>query len=91
MITKNLHIGEVELIQTQYNGELGDFKSHLWAAIMAADQGNLDRIEKGYPDQVRAYRDYVGKAGYWVDLLTRAGLVASPPEDLSVPPKKGAH
>lgn len=84
--TSKLTIGEVELIQVQYDGSIGSFKRSLWKAIMGADSNNLDRLAKAYPEQISAYRRYTGEDGYWVDVLTRAGLVASPePQEPPIP------
>jgi len=95
MTVDQLHVGEIELIQTQYGGDLGSFKTALWDAITSADNTNLIKLEKGFPEQVRAYRDYISKDGYWVDVLTRAGLIAAPaqvPADSSAPDSKaGRH
>lgn len=77
--TSNLDVGEVELIQHEFDSSMGSFKTHLWKAITCADGSNLLLLEKAYPSQVQAYRRFVGAEGYWMDLLKRAGLVAAPP------------
>ena len=76
---EKLTLGEVELIQWQYQG-LSTFKERLWKAISVADSTNLAALEKGYPDQVKAYRAFGEKEGYWVDVLTRAELIKPMPE-----------
>ena len=96
--TSKLNIGELELIQTQYNGDLGSFKKALWVAIMHADLANLARLEQGFPEQVIAFRKFGHEPGYWVDVLTRAGLVAPQPATPPAPghqpivmPREGKH
>ena len=77
--TSQLDVGEVELIQWQFDSSMGSFKTHLWKAIANADGSNLKLLEKAFPSQVQAYRRFIGAEGYWMDLLRRAGLVAAPP------------
>jgi len=60
----NLNMGERHLVDWQYGG-LGGFFTALWDAIRRADGGNLDRLGKGFPEDVEAYRRYSGEAGYW--------------------------
>ena len=67
--TSNLNIGELELIQWQYKGDMGNFKTALWDAIALADSGNLTRLGAGFPDQVEAYRKFGHEEGYWLDVL----------------------
>jgi hypothetical protein len=34
----------------------GDFETALWGAIVRADEDNLARLERGFPEQVLGYR-----------------------------------
>ena len=77
--TSQLDVGEVELIQHQFDSSMGSFKTHLWKAIANADGSNLILLEKAFPSQVQAYRRFIGAEGYWMHLLRQAGLVAPPP------------
>jgi hypothetical protein len=79
--TTQLNVGEIELLQWQYGGDLGSFKGALWKAIQTADLNNLDRLAAGFPDQVEAYRRFSYEAGYWEGVLIRSGLVTSKPVD----------
>jgi hypothetical protein len=76
--TDKLTLGEIELIQWQYQG-LSSFKERLWKAISTADSANLVALERGYPEQVKAYRAFGGTEGYWHDVLVRAELVKPMP------------
>lgn len=76
-----LNAGEIELIQWQYKGDMGHFRNAVWKAIQNADNGNLERLRLGFPDQVDAYLRYIGEDGYWQDVLLRSGLVVSRPEE----------
>jgi len=49
--------GERKLLEWQFKAS-GHFYKALWEAICHADEGNLDRLEKGFPSEVQAYRDY---------------------------------
>jgi hypothetical protein len=79
--TTKLNVGELELIQTQYNGDLGNFKTALWEAIRYADQSNLKRLSTAFPEQVAAYVKFTSVQGYWQEVLVRAGLVKEPPAE----------
>ena len=74
-----LNIGEIELLQWQYKGDLGNFKNYLWKAISNADNNHLNRLAMGFPEQVTAYRKFTGEDGYWQSVLVRSGLVQPPP------------
>ena len=74
-----LNVGEIELLQFQYKGDLGTFKNYLWKAISNADNNHLNRLATGFPEQVTAYRKFISEDGYWGDVLVRSGLVKPPP------------
>ena len=50
--------GEKSLIEWQYR-MCGDFRSALWKAISHADDGNLNRLAKGFPQEIAAYYDFI--------------------------------
>lgn len=52
----------------QYGGD--GFMSQLFKAMSKADEVNLNKIAKGFPEEVTAYRRYIGEAGYW-DMVKR--------------------
>jgi hypothetical protein len=66
----NLNYGERELVKWQYK-KLSGFGDALWLAIQRADTNNLDALEKGFPDQVIAYRRFSRENGYWEDVMSR--------------------
>ena len=47
--------GEKFIVEWQFR-LLGDFKTALIDAIKLADEGNLDRLELGFPDEVQGFR-----------------------------------
>ena len=55
--------GEDALIAWQRGG-MGSFSSALWKAITTADSSNLRKLEKGYPSEVQAYRNYGNLEGF---------------------------
>jgi hypothetical protein len=62
--------GERSLYKWQC-GALGSFERHIWTAISVADSGNLDALERAFPEHVKAYRRYVWESGYWEQLRAR--------------------
>ena len=81
-----LNVGEIELLQWQYKGDLGNFKNALWKAISNADNNHLNRIAMGFPEQATAYRKFISEEGYWQGVLVRSGLVTPPPAANEPPP-----
>jgi len=63
----NLSHAELKLCEYQYNMG-GSFYKHLFEAIYRADDGNLERLERGFPEEVQAYKNYSRTAGYWTRL-----------------------
>ena len=49
-------------------GYLGHFHKALFEAICAADEGNLNRLSLGFPDEVEGYRKYTRQAGWWKEV-----------------------
>lgn len=70
---ENLSLGEIRLIEWQYR-MCGDFGKALWQAITRADNSNLLRLSRGFPDEVEAYRKFTTVSGYWDDVKIRAGI-----------------
>lgn len=68
-----LTAGEEQLVKWQFRMQ-GDFYSALWKAIMLADEGNLDRLAEGFPDDVDAYKRFSRVSGYWKDVCKRADI-----------------
>jgi hypothetical protein len=79
----HLDVGEVELIQWQFDSSMGSFKHHLWKTIAAADSSNMKALSAAFPLQVQAYTNYCNQDGYWMDVLTRAGLVKPRPDGVN--------
>jgi len=52
------------LVKWQYRTH-GSFFTTLWKVIALADNENLMRLAKGYPELVREYQMYTGTTGYW--------------------------
>ena len=72
----NLTDGEVELVKWQYRLH-GGFNTTLWSAIAQADEGNLARLRRGFPDEVNAYLRFSREGGYWEDVQSRAGVAGT--------------
>jgi hypothetical protein len=49
--------GERKLLEWQFHCS-GHFYRALWEAICHADEENLSLLEKGFPSEVQAYRDF---------------------------------
>lgn len=69
-VFKEQNAGVQSLIKWQFK-EHGGFMSAVWDAICRADEFNLSRLEKGFPLEVAAYKLYMGKAGWWENLLEK--------------------
>ncbi len=65
---------ERELIDWQYS-LCGDFRKALWEAICRADDGNLERLRFGFPNQVEGYIRYTREFGYWSKVQAKAGVM----------------
>jgi hypothetical protein len=59
--------GEISLLKWQYR-QHGHFFSHLWEAICKADESNLDRLGKGFPSHVAAYRDFADTGAFTIKI-----------------------
>jgi len=68
----NLTEVERRVIEWQFR-LCGDFRSALWNAIKYADDGNLERLRIGFPDEVEGFLCYQRVPGWWRDVCQRAG------------------
>ena len=59
-----LNQGEIDLYFWQYN-KLGGFLTKIFDAMVVADTSNLNKIAKGFPQQVQAYKNYGNLSGFW--------------------------
>jgi len=71
---RELSVGEQFLIDWQYNiGSLGSFKYNLTKTIVCADDENLERLSKGFPEEVEAIKRFRTESGYWSSVQRIAG------------------
>ena len=52
----------------------GDFRTALWQAITRADEGNLQRLHEGFPNEVEGYLLFTRQSGWW-DAVKKRGLI----------------
>ena len=69
----NLTDGEIFIIDWQFNSA-GGFRKCLAELMSKSDTSNLNRLAKGYPEEVQAYLNYIGTKGWWADVRERAGV-----------------
>jgi len=70
MVLKNVSEAEYELYYWQFSD--GDnFSTRLFQAISKADTSNLNKLAKGFPEEVAVYRRYANDDGYWDDVQKR--------------------
>ena len=74
MNLKNLTVGERFIVEYEYDLS-GSFKHNLAEAIFRADTENLNKLRKGFPDEVIAVLNYRDTPGWWEDVKERAGIV----------------
>lgn len=67
MKLENLTVGERFIVDWQY-GMMGGFNTALKEAIISADEGNLGRLAKGFPDEVFAYMNFTRVDRWWQNL-----------------------
>ena len=60
--------GEQRFVEFQ-NGDGGTFYSRLFETLLCADHNNLDKLARGFPEEVAAIRNYRGNSGYWTELV----------------------
>ena len=73
MNLETLTPGERFIVEWQFN-ITGDFKTSLANALMYADTHNIERLRKGFPDEVEAYQNYTNTKGWWEDVRKKAGI-----------------
>lgn len=66
--------GERFIVEWQYHLG-GGFFTALATAISRADIVNLARLEKGFPEEVRAYRSFSMVSGWWEEVQKKAGII----------------
>lgn len=59
--------GEAFVIDWQYR-YAGSFTETLAELMVKADEDNLSRLEKAFPEEVRAFRKYRTVPGWWQDV-----------------------
>jgi len=74
MKLESLNAGELFIVQWQYR-MLGGFSSALMQAISKADMWNLAKLEKGFPNEVSAYKYFSTEDGWWEKVQEKAGVV----------------
>ena len=73
ILRSDLPTPEEDWIAKWQYGYLEDFHKALFDAICAADEGNLDRLSLGFPDEVSGYRKYTRQAGWWKEVQKKIG------------------
>ena len=66
--------GERFIVSWQYHLQ-NSFFTALAEAISRADIFNLARLEKGFPEEDRAYRDFSMVSGWWEEVRKKAGII----------------
>lgn len=90
-MTTKLTEGERSLLQRRLRPDtMGGFMTDLWRTIEVADSTNLDRLYKGFPSHVVAYRNYAHTEGWWEKLKRRANFEDSM-VNYTIPPHLRAH
>lgn len=65
---------EIEFVDWQYSDhrESGrNFTQKLYDVVIKADYQNLERLARGFPEEVEVVRRFRFEAGYWDDLKDR--------------------
>jgi len=60
----SLDRGTQHLVEWQYHFS-GDFNRALFEVIGRADEINLYRLARGFPEEVEAYKNYTRVNGWW--------------------------
>ena len=64
---------ESQLLMWQFNPALmGSWQRKLWGLMSISDSGNLNSLEKAFPDEVGVYRRFSTERGYWKELCDAA-------------------
>lgn len=56
--------GEQFIVEWQYR-TLGSFQTSLAETMCRADDNNLNKLAKGFPEEVEAYQKYTKEVGWW--------------------------
>ena len=74
MSTTSFSNGELFILAWQYPKifQPGHFQKALAEAICRADGENHARLSMGYPEEVGAYKNFIGMDGWWPDVEQRA-------------------
>ena len=64
MVIDGLTQADIKVCKWQYK-MLGDFYTSLFQTMIKADDDNLDKLEKAFPEEVGAYKRYQRESGYW--------------------------
>jgi hypothetical protein len=65
--------GEQRLVEFRFGGASGFFIL-LFQIMTRADTDNLEKLGKGFPEEVEAYNRFRTEDGYWQELLTEYNL-----------------
>ncbi len=74
-----LNQGERHLFDWQF-GYAGGFVLSLFVVIGVADSGNLERLRRGFPEEIQAYQSFASKPGWWQDIESRLFITDEPEE-----------
>ena len=69
-----LNKGVQNLIEWQYQRS-GDFTTSLFETICRADDNNLDRLRREFPEEVKAYENFANVNGWWRDLCKKVDIL----------------
>ncbi len=69
----DLTASERFIVEWQYH-MLGGFRIALVHAIAKADDGNLERLRKGFPDEVDGFVSYSRVSHWWPNVQEKAGI-----------------
>lgn len=70
--TRNVMNAEEKAIFDWQYRQMGSFRKNLMEAICRADEDNLERLELGFPNEVRGYLKYGSVAGWWDEVKRKA-------------------
>lgn len=69
----SLNDGERALVEWQYR-MAGGFTTSLFELMSQADNSNLNRLSRAFPEHVAAFRDYAHERNWWTDLRNRLDM-----------------
>ncbi len=59
---------EEDIVYQWQFGYTGDFGQNLMRLIGMADEENQEKLEEGFPVEVRAWRRFARETGWWLDV-----------------------